>query len=90
MARKRGYKYLGKRVKDTGLKGLDKPREFRGIARAIVRDFRKGKIGEKTARGRLLLLLRLSKPKNNSKVRGWSPRTRVMVQNYIRRMMRSL
>lgn len=86
----RRYKYLGRRVKDRGLKGLDRPSEFRSIARAIVRDYRRHRISKKTARGRLLLLIRLSKPKNNSKVRGWSPKTRESILDYVKRKMRSL
>ena len=80
------YKYLGRRIKDKGKKGLDRPSEFLGIARAIVRDRKAGKISKATARGRLALLLRLTNPSKNSKVRNWSARTRARVRNVIKKM----
>lgn len=84
------YVYLGKRVPDVGKPGLDRPSEFRRIERAIVRDYKSGKISKQKARGRLLLLYRLTDPRKNSKVRGWSPRTRQSVRVEIRQAMRSL
>lgn len=48
--------YLGKRVKDTGAPGLDKVREVRGIANAIIEDYRAGRIPYRTAMSRMNLL----------------------------------
>ena len=62
------YKYLGKTVKDTGEKGLDNPSEFRGIIKSIISDYKEGKIPKETAKGRLLLLYRLTFPEHNHKV----------------------
>ena len=48
--------YLGKRVPDTGKKGLDNVREVRGIRDAILEDRRKGRISKRTAASRMNLL----------------------------------
>ncbi len=82
--------YLGRRVRDVGKEGLDKPKEFRGIKKAILRDYKTGKISKKKARGRLLLLLRLTYIENNSKVRKISPKTRKRLREEIREAMRRL
>ncbi|WP_050002434.1 hypothetical protein [Thermococcus eurythermalis] len=65
---KNRYKYLGSRVKDSKKKGLDSVQDFLKIKKAIVEDYRSGKISEKTARGRLLLLYRLTFKEKNSKI----------------------
>ena len=62
------YKYLGKRVEDIGNNGLDHPEEFRGILKCILSDYERGKISKDTAKGRLLLLYRLTFPEHNHKV----------------------
>lgn len=67
-SRRSKYKYLGKRVPDINRPGLDSAKEFRAILREIIRDYRSGRIDRKTARGRLLLLYRLTYKKNNSKI----------------------
>ena len=90
MARRNRNKYLGKRVRDTGLKGLDRPREYRDIMKAILDDARKGRIKRSTARGRLLLLYKLTYPEHNSKARGISSRTRERLRREIRRVMREV
>jgi len=84
------YKYLGKKVQDIGAQGLDRPSEFEGITEAILEAYESGEIDERTARGQLLLLLRLTYPKNNRKVRDWSPRTRERIRRMIRRAMTQL
>ena len=48
--------YLGRRVPDTGEKGLDSVEECRGIADAILEDYESGRISYKTAMSRLNLL----------------------------------
>ena len=48
--------YLGHRVRDTGKAGLDNIGEVRGIARAILRDYRAGRISRAKAMRRLNLL----------------------------------
>ncbi|WP_290597700.1 MULTISPECIES: hypothetical protein [unclassified Archaeoglobus] len=89
MGRKRNV-YLGKRVKDVGMEGLDDPREFKGIMRAIENDLKNRRISIQEARGRLLLLYRLTDPSKNSKVRNWSNKTRSQIQQEIRRKMSQL
>ena len=86
----RRYKYLGRKVKDIRMKGLDSPKEFIKIAKYIVKQARAGTISRQKARGRLLLLYRLTSPKKNRKVAWWSRRTRVMVRNFIKKCMRSI
>jgi len=48
--------YLGKRVPDTGKRGLDNAQEAIGIATAILQDYVAGKITYRTAMSRLNLL----------------------------------
>jgi len=83
------YKYLGRRVKDIGRKGLSNASEFRQIARLIVEDYRKGRISFRTADGRLLLLYRLTFKKNNSNLE-MSSQTAQEVRNYIEMKRREL
>ena len=49
-------KYLGKRVKDTGKPGLDNLSEVERICKAILQDYKKGRISRKTANGRFARL----------------------------------
>ena len=83
-------KYLGHRVPDVAGAGLDSPREFRQILKNIVRDYKSGCISRATARGRLLLLYRLTYPSKNQKIRKLSPRTRQELRAEIRRAMERL
>ena len=83
-------KYLGHRVPDVAGAGLDSPREFRGIKNAILRDYKSGCISKRTARGRLLLLYRLTYPSHNRKARKISPRTREALRREIRRALERL
>ena len=48
--------YLGHRVPDTGKPGLDSAKEAKAIARAILKDYKSGKIDKRTATSRLNLL----------------------------------
>lgn len=82
-------KYLGKKVKDFGKVGLDRPKEFIQIAKKIKSDVKSGRISKKTARGRFGLLSRLLNPKKNSKIRGWSKRTRERVKTAIAKIRAS-
>ncbi|MFA4641217.1 hypothetical protein [Pyrococcus kukulkanii] len=84
------YKYLGKRVRDIGKKGLDRPSEFRAIMKAIVRDYRKRRISKQTAKGRLLLLYRLTFKKNNKKLKNVSVKTLSRLRREIREAMSRL
>ena len=86
----RKTKYLGHRVRDVGGAGLDSPQEFRGILRDILRDYRRGCISEGTARGRLLLLYRLTYPSKNRKARRISPRTRRRLRAMIKQAMETI
>lgn len=87
---RRRTKYLGHRVRDVRGAGLDSPSEFRGILRDILRDYRRGCISEATARGRLLLLYRLTFPRHNRKARRISARTRQRLRREILRAMERL
>jgi len=84
------YKYLGKKVRDVGMRGLDTLREFYGIARAIVRDYKAKRIKRKTAMGRLLLLYRLTFKKNNSKIKHLSTASLRRLRDYIKTLMQSI
>lgn len=81
------YKYLGKKVKDVGSKGLDRVKEYRSILNAIVREAKKGVIKKNTARGRLLLLYRLVDKNEKFKA---SPKTKQKLKEEIREAMRKL
>ncbi len=84
------YKYLGRRVKDRGKKGLDSAVEFYDIIKAILGDYRTGRITGKTARGRLLLLYRLSFKKNNSKIQHLSNSTLQKIRKKIKNAMKEV
>ncbi len=66
--KERRYKYLGKEVIDVGDPGLDSIPEFYGIANAIWRDWKDGKIDTKTALRRLALLKLLTYKGKNRKI----------------------
>ncbi len=84
------YKYLGRKVKDFGKKGLDTARDFYNIIRAIIRDYKAKRISKNTARGRLLLLYRLSFKKNNSKIAHLSNKTLENIRKKIKEEMSKL
>ena len=86
----RRTKYLGHRVRDVRSAGLDSPQEFRGILRAIIRDYKFGCISRKTARGRLLLLYRLTFPSHNRKASRISSAVRRELREEILRALRRL
>ena len=52
----RNYVYLGRRVPDTGKKGLDNLNEVRGIRNAILEDRKTGRISQAKAARRMNLL----------------------------------
>jgi len=52
----RKYVYLGRRVPDTGKRGLDNVREVRGVRDAIIKDRKAGKISKRTAASRMNML----------------------------------
>ena len=89
-SRYKRYKYLGKKVKDVGACGLDRPSEYYGIIRAIMRDYKNGEISKATARGRLLLLYRLTYPSKNSKARSIPPAERERIRERIIKAMEKL
>jgi len=82
-------KYLGKRVKDKGKKGLSNLSDFLGIITAILYDVRRHSIDKKTARGRLLLLYRLTYKKNNKNL-NMSMKSINKVRALIKKEMRNL
>ncbi|WP_048151253.1 hypothetical protein [Palaeococcus ferrophilus] len=87
MSRKPRYKYLGKRVKDRGKNGLDSASEFYDMIKAIMRDYKAGRITGRMARGRLLLLYRLSFKKNNSKIQHLQNSTLQRIRRAIKKAM---
>ncbi len=54
MARKNVY--LGRKVRDVKPKGLSHLKEVKSIARAIIRDYKKGRISYRKAMSRMNLL----------------------------------
>jgi len=84
------YKYLGKSVPDVGMKGLDNPKEFRGILKQIKKNYEKGKIDKKTAHGELLLLYRLTYPSHNKKVKNIPSDVRRELRREIKEAMHEL
>ena len=84
------YKYLGKSVPEVGMKGLDNPKEFKGILKQIRKNYEKGKIDKKTAHGELLLLYRLTYPSHNRKVKKIPADVRRELRKEIREAMREL
>ncbi|WP_297499448.1 hypothetical protein [Thermococcus sp.] len=89
-ASEKRYKYLGRRVKDRGKKGLDSASEFYDITKAIMRDWKAGRISAKTARGRLLLLYHLSFKKNNSKIKHLSNKTLQRIRKHIKNLLKEV
>lgn len=83
-------KYLGKRVKDIGGVGLDTYKEFIDILREIKSDVKNRRISKKTARGRLLLLYRLTFPSKNRKARKIPLRLRKVIRKKIKEVWHSL
>lgn len=61
--------YLGHRVKDTRKPGLDSVREAKDIAKAILRDYKRGRISKRTAVSRLNLLELIIKKDKNMKAK---------------------
>jgi len=86
----KGYRYLGKKVKDVKKKGLDALSEYKGILKSIKKDYKAERISEKTARGRLLLLYRLSFKKNNSKIKDVPAEKLRKLRKEIKEAMKSL
>ena len=56
MSKKNRNKYLGKKVEDIGRPGLDTLTEVKGIATAIIRDVKTGRITYRTGMSRLNFL----------------------------------
>jgi len=82
MARRR-YVYLGKRVRDVKRKGYDTAKEGKAIARAILSDYRRGRISKRKAVSRLNLLELVTK--KNKKL---SRSQKKAVRNYIDKVIR--
>ena len=82
------YVYLGKRVRDIRPKGLTHAKEVLGIKKAILRDYRAGRISAKKARGRLLLLYRLVRKDRD--LRKLSSSTRKKLLGSIKAAMRKI
>ncbi|AHL23863.1 hypothetical protein [Thermococcus nautili] len=73
--------YLGRRVKDTGKKGLDNLREVRDICKAILADFKRGRIPYRTAMRRLVFL-RTTVIKRSEKLVGKKRKAYAIVRKY--------
>lgn len=79
--------YLGKRVKDTGKKGLDTLREVEDICRAIIYDYTKKRISYATAMRRLTFL-RTTVIKRSSKMTGKKRKAYAIVERYKEKLKR--
>lgn len=78
--------YLGKRVKDTRKKGLDNLNEVRGIARNILKDYRKKRISYKTAMSRLNLLTLIVSRDSDFQKGGKKARAKRIIERYRKRL----
>ena len=78
--------YLGKRVKDTGKKGLDKLSEVRGIARNILKDYRKKRISYKTAMSRMNLLTLIVSRDSDFQKGSKKTRAKRIIERYRKRL----
>lgn len=87
MSRKNRNIYLGKRVKDTGKKGLDNLREVRDICKAILEDFKKKRISYAKAMRRLVFL-RTTVIKRSDKLVGKKRKAYTIVRKYEERLRR--
>ncbi|WP_457751048.1 hypothetical protein [Thermococcus sp.] len=85
MSRKSRNIYLGRRVKDTGKKGLDNLREVRDICKAILADFKRGRIPYATAMRRLVFL-RTTVIKRSEKLVGKKRKAYAIVKDYEKRL----
>ena len=73
--------YLGHRVKDTGEAGLDSLREVEDICKAILNDYRKGRLTKKEASGRFARLHNTIIPRDKS-LRGKVRKAKAIVKKY--------
>jgi len=81
-----GNVYLGKRVKDTGGKGLNTLTEVKGICEAIINDYKRHKISYRTAMSRLNLLSLVVKKSN--KMVGKKRKAYKIIDRYRKRLMK--
>ncbi|CAI1492062.1 Protein conserved in hyperthermophilic archaea [Thermococcus nautili] len=79
--------YLGKRVRDTGKKGLDNLREVRDICKAILEDYKKKKIPYATAMRRLVFL-RTTVIKRSERLVGKKRKAYAIVRKYEEQLRR--
>ncbi|GAB6102367.1 hypothetical protein JCM16138_15900 [Thermococcus atlanticus] len=79
--------YLGKRVKDTGKKGLDSLREVRDICEAIIRDYMRHRIPYRTAMRRLVFL-RTTVIKRSKNLAGKKRKAYAIVRKYEEKLRR--
>jgi len=77
--------YLGRRVKDTGKKGLDNLREVRDICKAILNDYQRGRIPYAKAMRRLVFL-RTTVIKRSEKLVGKKRKAYAIVRRYEERL----
>jgi len=73
--------YLGKRVKDVKKPGLDTLAEVERISKAIINDYKRGRISKKTASGRFARLHNTIIPKD-SKLKGKKRKAKKIVKKY--------
>ena len=81
---RRRYVYLGRRVRDVNKPGLDSLSEVKGIAGAIISDYKRGKISYKKAMSRMnlleLVVVKSKKLKDKKKAREIVDAARVKLQ----------
>ena len=79
--------YLGRRVEDTGKKGLDNLREIRDICKAILEDYKRGRIPYAKAMRRLVFL-RTTVIKRSKKLVGKKRKAYAIVRRYEKQLRR--
>ncbi|AFL94724.1 hypothetical protein CL1_0516 [Thermococcus cleftensis] len=87
MSRKNRNIYLGRRVKDTGKKGLDNLREVEDICKAILADYQRRRISYAKAMRRLVFL-RTTVIKRSEKLVGKKRKAYAIVQRYEEKLRR--
>ena len=84
-SRYKRLKYLGKKVQDINECGLDSLKEVERICRAILDDYRAGRISKRTANGRFARLHNTIIPRNE-KLKGKKRKAKAICKKYWNRL----
>ncbi|NJE04183.1 hypothetical protein [Thermococcus sp. MV11] len=87
MSRKNRNIYLGRRVKDTGKKGLDNLKEVEDLCKAILADYHRRRISYAKAMRRLVFL-RTTVIKRSEKLAGKKRKAYAIVRKYEEKLRR--